>query len=118
MPVASPQAGLADALGAAGPFTLFAPDDDAFIAVTKKLGITKLALMGLPNLGDILKCHVIKGAVMSTDLKDGMEVETLAGKKVKISLAGGASVSGSKVKKADVKATNGVIHSIADVILL
>ena len=117
-PPATHQTGLTAALSGPGPFTVFAPDDDAFIAVCKKLGVTKLALMDLPNLADILKCHVIKGAVLSTDLKEGMEVETLAGKKIKVSLAGGASISGAKVKKADVKAANGVIHAMKDVILL
>lgn len=118
MCVPTTQTGLTGALSGPGPFTLFAPNDDAFIAATKKLGITKLELMSLPNLGEILKCHVINGAVTSDQLKEGMEVETLAGKKIKISLAGGASISGSKVKKADVKASNGIVHAVESVILL
>ncbi len=60
---------------------------------------------------------VVAGSVMSGDLKEGQEVETLAGKKLKITLAGGAKVNGIKIKKADVKAANGVIHSIDAVIL-
>ena len=106
------QAGLAGALGGAGPFTVFAPDDDAFNAACKKLGVTKLALMDLPNLGDVLKAHVVAGAVLSSDLKEGQVVETLGGKKVTITLAGGAKVNGIKIKKADVKAANGIIHAI------
>ena len=101
------KAGLAGALGGAGPFTVFAPDDDAFSAACKKLGVSKLALMDLPNLGDVLKAHVVAGSVLSGDLKEGQEVETLAGKKLKITLAGGAKVNGIKIKKADVKAANG-----------
>ena len=46
---------MADALMGPGPFTVFAPDDDAFVAVAKKLGTTRLGLLELPNLGDILK---------------------------------------------------------------
>jgi uncharacterized surface protein with fasciclin (FAS1) repeats len=54
---------------------------------------------------------------MSTDLKEGQEVTTLNGQKLKISLAGGASVNGAKVTKADIKATNGIIHAINAVLV-
>jgi uncharacterized surface protein with fasciclin (FAS1) repeats len=83
----------------------------------QKLGITKLALMDLPNLGDILKNHVVAGSVKSGDLKEGQQVTTLGGKVVTITLAGGVAVNGCKVKKADVNAANGVIHAITSVIL-
>ena len=56
---------------APGPLTVFAPNDDAFVEVIKALKTTKLGLMELPNLGDILKNHVVAGAIMSTDLKEG-----------------------------------------------
>ena len=56
------------------------------------------------------------GSILSTDLKEGQEVETLLGKKIKITLAGGAKVNGIAVKKADVKVSNGVIHQIAAVL--
>ena len=56
---------------APGPLTVFAPNDDAFAEVIKALKTTKLGLMELPNLGDILKNHVVAGAIMSTDLKEG-----------------------------------------------
>ena len=65
------QAGLKDALMAPGPLTVFAPNDDAFIEVIKALKTTKLGLMELPNLGDILKNHVVAGAIMAADLKEG-----------------------------------------------
>jgi hypothetical protein len=65
------QAGLKDALMAAGPLTVFAPNDDAFAEVIKALKTTKLGLMDLPNLGDILKNHVVAGSVMAADLKEG-----------------------------------------------
>jgi tetratricopeptide (TPR) repeat protein len=56
---------------APGPLTVFAPNDDAFAEVIKALKTTKLGLMELPNLGDILKNHVVAGAIMSSDLKEG-----------------------------------------------
>ena len=56
---------------APGPLTVFAPNDDAFADVIKALKTTKLGLMELPNLGDILKNHVVAGAIMSSDLKEG-----------------------------------------------
>jgi len=111
------QAGLAEALSGPGPFTVLAPDDDAFMAVAKSLKLTKMQLLELPNLADILKCHVISGKVLSTDLKEGMEAATLGGKKLKVTLAGGAKFNTSKVKKANVPASNGVIHGIDSVIL-
>ena len=73
--------------------------------------------MNLPNLADILKYHVIAGTVLSTDLSEGLEAETVLGQKVVISLKGGASVNGQKIKKADVKTSNGVIHAIGAVLI-
>lgn len=60
----------------------------AFIALTKALKISKVDLMNLPNLGDILKYHVLAGKVTSADLVEGAEVETLLGQKLTVSLKG------------------------------
>lgn len=111
------KAGLFQPLSGPGPFTVFAPDDDAFGAACKQLGVSKLELMSLPNLPEILKYHVISGKVLSTDLKEGMEATTVNGQKLKFTLAGGAAVNGIKIKKANVNASNGVIHSIAAVLV-
>jgi uncharacterized surface protein with fasciclin (FAS1) repeats len=100
-----------------GKFTVFAPDDDAFAAAAKKLGTTKLGLADLPNLADVLKNHVVSGEVKSTDLTEGGEVATLGANPIKATLAGGAKVNGAKVKKADIKVTNGIIHAITEVLL-
>ena len=100
-----------------GPFTLFAPNDDAFADAARALKISKIELMALPNLGDILKYHVISGKVMSTDLTEGMQAPTVNGKALSISLKGGVTVNGKKVKKADVKTSNGVIHAIDAVLI-
>jgi uncharacterized surface protein with fasciclin (FAS1) repeats len=96
--VATLQAGLKDALMAPGPYTVFAPNDDAFVEVIKALKTTKLGLMELANLGDILKGHVVAGALTSDQLTEGQELTTLSGQKLKVSLAGGASVNGVKAR--------------------
>ena len=96
-------------------FTLFAPDDDAFGAVAKKLGITKLELGDLPNLAEILKNHVVAGEVLSAALVDGGEVTTLGGAKLKASA--GPKVNGVAIKKKDIKVTNGIIHAVPEVLL-
>ena len=83
---------------APGPFTVFAPNDDAFVEVIKALKTTKLGLMELANLGDILKGHVVAGALTSDQLTEGQELTTLSGQKLKVSLAGGASVNGIKAR--------------------
>jgi uncharacterized surface protein with fasciclin (FAS1) repeats len=62
----------------------------------KALKLNRLTLLELPNLGDILKGHVVAGAITSADLKEGQELTTLSGLKLKVSLAGGASVNGIK----------------------
>lgn len=110
------KAGLVDELKGEGPFTVFAPTDDAFAALLKSLDVTAEELLNRSDLADILLYHVVKGNVLSTDLVDGMEVETLNGKKVKISL-NPAMVNDSKISSADIKTTNGVIHVIDSVLL-
>eukprot|EP00199_Chlamydomonas_sp_CCMP681_P003566 CAMPEP_0119105928 /NCGR_PEP_ID=MMETSP1180-20130426/3755_1 /TAXON_ID=3052 ORGANISM="Chlamydomonas cf sp, Strain CCMP681" /NCGR_SAMPLE_ID=MMETSP1180 /ASSEMBLY_ACC=CAM_ASM_000741 /LENGTH=183 /DNA_ID=CAMNT_0007091109 /DNA_START=81 /DNA_END=632 /DNA_ORIENTATION=- len=103
--------------GETGPWTVFAPNDDAFSATAKALKLSKMELLALPNLADILKYHVVSGKVMSADLKGGQEVTTLLGKTFKVSLAGGAKVNGIKIKKADVKVANGVLHVLEGVLI-
>lgn len=98
-------------------FTLFAPDDDAFAAAAKKLGVTKLELANLPNLAEVLKNHVVSGEVKSTDLTEGGEVATLGAKPLKATLAGGAKVNGVKIKKTDIRVSNGLIHAVTEVLL-
>ena len=96
----------------------FAPNDDAVAAAAKALGTTKLGLRELPNLADILKYHVVAGTVLSGDLKDGQEVETIGGKKFKVTIAGGVpSVNGIKVTKKDIKVSNGIIHALSGVLV-
>ncbi|EIE27701.1 Fasciclin-domain-containing protein [Coccomyxa subellipsoidea C-169] len=111
------KAGLEPTLVGKGPFTVFAPTDDAFFQAAKDLGVSKVELVSLPQMADILKNHVLEGEVLSSSLKDGDEPTTIGGGKLKISVSGGVKVNDATVKKADFKATNGVIHVVDKVLL-
>ncbi|MBM6619652.1 fasciclin domain-containing protein [Bacillus suaedaesalsae] len=110
------KAGLVETLKGKGPFTVFAPTDEAFAKLLKDLNITAEELLAREDLKDILLYHVVPGKVLSTDLKDGMKVKTVSGKEVTISLDP-VQVNKSNVVKADVLASNGVIHVIDAVLL-
>ena len=109
-------AGLVDTLSGPGPFTVFAPTDDAFAKVPKAVLDALMANKTL--LTAVLTYHVVPGEVMSSDLKNGMSVKTVEGSDVKITIdPAGVMVDNAKVIKADIKASNGVIHVIDAVIL-
>ncbi|NJS42059.1 fasciclin domain-containing protein [Candidatus Gracilibacteria bacterium] len=108
-------AGLVDTLKGNGPFTVFAPTDEAF----KKLpeGTVDELLKDIPKLTKILTYHVVPGSVVSTSLKSG-DVKSVEGSPIEVTVAGGkVTVGGANVIKADVKASNGVIHVIDKVLL-
>lgn len=108
-------AGLIDVLKGDGPFTVFAPTDEAFAKIPAET-LAKLAA-DKEALKSVLLYHVVPGKVLAADVKAG-EVETaLKGKKVTLVTEGGVTVNGAKVVKADVLAKNGVIHVIDTVIL-
>ena len=111
------KAELVDALTGDGPFTVFAPTDDAFAKLLSQLNISATDLLNHPQLSDVLLYHVVSGKVMSTDLSEGLEAETLNGEKIKVSLMDGVSINDSKVTTADIEATNGVIHVIDTVLV-
>ena len=73
------QADLAGALSGEGPFTVFAPTDDAFLALAGALGATAEDLLALPELADILLYHVVGGTALSSDLADGQTIATSTG---------------------------------------
>lgn len=108
-------AGLVDTLKGDGPFTVFAPTDDAFAALPD--GTIEALLADIEALTAILTYHVVPGAVMSGDLSDGMMAATVNGASVTIGTDGGVTVDGANVIAADIKASNGVIHVIDAVIL-
>ncbi|MEO0782035.1 MAG: fasciclin domain-containing protein [Pseudomonadota bacterium] len=110
-------AGLVDTLKGEGPFTVFAPTDEAFAALPKGTVDTLLQPENKDQLVAILTYHVLPGKVMSTDLSDGMTATTVQGSDVTIGTEGGVTVNGANVVAADVVASNGVIHVIDAVIL-
>ncbi len=108
-------AGLVDTLKGEGPFTVFAPTDEAFAALPE--GTVEGLLEDIDTLTAILTYHVVPGQVLSTDLTDGMMAETVNGQSVTIGTEGGVTVDGANVITADIMASNGVIHVIDAVIL-
>ncbi len=110
-------AGLVDALKGDGPFTVFAPTDDAFAALPEGTVETLLKPENKDQLTAILTYHVVAGKVMAADLSNGMMATTLQGDDVKIMTEGGVTVDGATVTAADIETSNGVIHVIDAVIM-
>jgi transforming growth factor-beta-induced protein len=111
------RADLVGALQGDGPFTVFAPTNDAFVELVTALGITPEELMAQPDLAKVLLYHVISGKVMSTDLSDGLEAGTLNGNTIAFDLSDGVKANASNVIAADIIASNGVIHVIDSVLV-
>ena len=107
-------AGLVDTLKGPGPFTVFAPTDEAFAKIPKA-DLDKL-LANKAKLKSVLTYHVVPGKVMSTDIKPG-KVKSVQGAQLTVSTAGGVMVDKAKVVAADVAADNGVIHAIDTVLM-
>lgn len=110
-------AGLVETLKGPGPFTVFAPTDAAFAALPAGTVEDLLKPENKDKLVAILTYHVVPGAVMSTDLTEGMMAKTVNGAELTITLEGGAKVNGAVISAADIKTTNGVIHVIDAVVL-
>jgi len=109
-------AGLVETLKGEGPFTVFAPTDDAFAA----LGSTVDELLKPENkdkLVKVLTYHVVPGKVMSSDLVDDAMVATVEGQEIKVDLDNGPMVNDANVTTADIETSNGVIHVIDKVIV-
>jgi uncharacterized surface protein with fasciclin (FAS1) repeats len=110
-------AGLVDTLKGDGPFTVFAPTDEAFAALPEGTVESLLLPENKDQLVAILTYHVVPGKVMSTDLSDDMEAATVQGSSVTIDLDNGVMVENATVTTADIETSNGVIHVIDTVIL-
>jgi uncharacterized surface protein with fasciclin (FAS1) repeats len=108
-------AGLVETLKGEGPFTVFAPTDEAFAALPA--GTVEALLADPEALAKILTYHVIAGQIMSTDLTNGMTATTVNGADVTIKTEGGVMVNDANVTTADIMASNGVIHVIDKVIM-
>ena len=107
-------AGLIDTLKSAGPFTVFAPTDEAFAKVPK--ATLDALLADKAALTKVLTYHVVAGKVMAADVTTG-HVKSVQGSDLAMSTDGGVTVNGAKVVAADVAATNGVIHAIDTVLM-
>merc|ERR1712194_866735 len=101
----------------AGPFTVFAPTDEAFDALPYGLIECLLVEQNLPILSDILLYHVASGEALSTDLSNGMNITTLQGEDVTVDLNNGVKINDATVVGADVLASNGVIHVLNQVLV-
>ncbi|MDF3605343.1 fasciclin domain-containing protein [Paracoccus sp. DMF-8] len=110
-------AGLVDTLKGEGPFTVLAPTDAAFAALPEGTVDTLLKPENKDQLVSILTYHVVPGAVMSSDLTEGMSAATVQGGEVTFTLDGGAKVNDANITTADIAASNGVIHVIDAVIM-
>lgn len=111
-------AGLVDTLKGKGPFTVFAPTDEAFARLPAGTVEDLLKPENKQKLTDILTYHVVAGKVMAADIAGKKsEAKTVQGQSVSIDATDGVKVAGAKVVTADVSASNGVIHIIDTVIL-
>lgn len=110
------EAGLVDTLNGEGPFTVFAPTDEAFAALPPGVLDALLLPENQETLAKILTYHVVPGQVLAADIADG-DVATVEGQTIALSTADGVTVNGATVIQADVVADNGVIHVIDSVIL-
>ena len=108
---------LVDTLKSEGPFTVFAPTDEAFAKLPEGTVETLLMPENKDQLVAILTYHVVPGKVMSTDLSDDMTATTVQGGDITIDLDNGVMVNAANVVTADIEADNGVIHVIDAVII-
>jgi uncharacterized surface protein with fasciclin (FAS1) repeats len=117
------KADLVETLSGEGPFTVFAPTDEAFNALLAKLDITAEELLAREDLASILTYHVVAGKVMAADLSDGQVVKTVQGGELTVSVTDSgvfltdAKGGKSNVTATDVEASNGVVHLIDAVLL-
>jgi uncharacterized surface protein with fasciclin (FAS1) repeats len=108
-------ADLAETLQGEGPFTVFAPTDDAFAALPD--GTVEALLDDVPTLTDILLYHVVEGQVPSSAVVDLSSAETLLGQPVVVNTSDGVQINNAEVIIPDIEASNGVIHVVDSVLM-
>ena len=108
-------AGLVDTLKGPGPFTVFAPTDEAFNKLPA--GTVDALLQDIPKLTKILTYHVVSGKVLAADVVKLKTATTVEGSDVKIDASNGVKINDATVATADVAADNGVIHVIDTVLI-
>jgi uncharacterized surface protein with fasciclin (FAS1) repeats len=109
-------AGLVEALKSPGPFTVFAPTDEAFAKLPP--GTIQTLVQNIPQLTRILTYHVVSGKLTKADLEKVDAVTSLEGSPIRIDTSDGFEVKNATVVAADIEADNGVIHVIDNVILM
>lgn len=112
---AAQAAGLAEALKGEGPFTVFAPTDEAFAKLPE--GTIPALLEDTEQLAAILKYHVVPGKVMAADVTQVESANSLLGQAIPVSTEDGVQVAGAKVIKTDIACSNGVIHVVDSVMM-
>ena len=108
-------AGLVETLQGAGPFTVFAPTDDAFAKLPA--GTVEGLLKDLPKLNSVLTYHVVAGKVMAKDVAGVKSAKTVQGSELRVDANHGVKINNASVTKADIEASNGVIHVIDTVLI-
>lgn len=112
------EAELVDTLSSEGPFTVFAPSNDAFEALLSELGATAEELLARDDLGDILTYHVVATKALSGDLTDGQVITTVQGQDLTVTLENDSvRINDAVVETADIETSNGVVHIIDSVLL-
>lgn len=109
-------ADLVETLKSPGPFTVFAPTDDAFAKLPP--GTIQTLVQNIPQLARILTYHVVAGKLMKSDLEKVDAVTSVEGSPISIDCTDGFEVKNATVIAADIEADNGVIHVIDNVILM
>jgi uncharacterized surface protein with fasciclin (FAS1) repeats len=110
-------AGLAETLSGDGPFTVFAPTNEAFAKLPEGTVDELLKPENKEKLAGILTYHVVAGKVMSKDLSDGQKAGTVNGQEITVTMEDGVKIDTATVVTADLEASNGVIHVIDSVIM-
>jgi len=108
-------AGLVEALSGTGPFTVFAPSDEAFAKIPRATLDSLLA--DKAQLARVLQYHVVSGSIFSKDLSKPVQPKTLEGETLSIRSEDGVMVNQAHIVQADIKCDNGVIHCIDNVLL-
>lgn len=109
--------GLNQVLSGAGPYTVFAPSDMAFGKLQSGVLQDLLKQENKVKLTDLLNLHVVPGKLEYKDLKDGTKLKTLQGRELEVAWQDGkVTIDGATIQNRDVKASNGVIHSLDKVL--
>ena len=109
-------AGLTERFSGPGPFTVFAPNDEAFAKLPK--GTVEAMLKDVPKLKQVLNYHVLAGKIGATDVKKLTTAKTLQGQDVAVTSTNGIKVNDAKVIQTDIACENGFIHVIDTVLTL